>query len=115
MDHFIPILLVIGSAYLGLGAVFAVCFVLIGVSRIDPVASGAPVSFRLLLFPGAAALWPLLLARWLRRAPPPPPAHPARERIERTRMMLAGPAAYWAAVLLAWFVLVIASRSGASP
>jgi hypothetical protein len=48
------------------GAVFAVAFVLFGIHRIDPVAGHATVGFRLIVMPGAAALWPLLLGRWLR-------------------------------------------------
>jgi len=48
------------------GAVFAVAFVISGIHRVDPVADHAPVGFRLIVMPGAAALWPLLLGRWLR-------------------------------------------------
>src|SRR5258707_10691713 len=33
---------------------------------IDASAKGAPVFFRFLILPGAAALWPVLLGRWLR-------------------------------------------------
>ncbi len=48
------------------GAVFAVAFVISGIHRIDPIANHARVGFRLIVMPGAAALWPLLLGRWLR-------------------------------------------------
>ena len=48
------------------GAVFAVAFVLFGIHRIDPVAEHAPLGFRLIVIPGVAALWPLLLGRWWR-------------------------------------------------
>ena len=48
------------------GAVFAAAFVIFGIHRVDPVAEHAPVGFRLIVLPGAAALWPLLLARWIR-------------------------------------------------
>jgi len=47
------------------GAVFAVAFVLFGIHRIDPVAEHSPIGFRLIVIPGVAALWPLLLTRWL--------------------------------------------------
>jgi hypothetical protein len=50
-----------------IGAVFAAVFVIFGIHRVDPVAEGAPFSFRLIVVPGVAALWPLLLARWIRR------------------------------------------------
>jgi hypothetical protein len=56
------------GAYLAAGVVFAIAFVVIGVSRIDPAARGAPFGFRLLILPGSAALWPMLLTKWLRTA-----------------------------------------------
>lgn len=59
------------GSYLAAGLVFALAFVTAGVQRVDPAARGAPWGFRLLILPGAAALWPLLLARWVRGAPPP--------------------------------------------
>jgi hypothetical protein len=54
------------SAYCLLGLLFGVCFVTVGVSRLDPMARGTGPGFRLLILPGAAVLWPLLLYRWLR-------------------------------------------------
>ena len=63
-------LLVDGLAAYGLaGLVFAVVFVTMGIQRVDSVAEHAPLGFRLIVLPGAAALWPLLLVRWLRAAP----------------------------------------------
>jgi hypothetical protein len=53
------------SVYAGLGLAFAVAFVAVGVQRVDPVAEHAPLGFRLIILPGAAALWPLLLVRWI--------------------------------------------------
>ena len=55
------------ACYATLGVVFAIWFVFRGVERFDPVAQGGPVSFRLLILPGSAALWPLLLIRCLRQ------------------------------------------------
>jgi hypothetical protein len=54
------------GAYAAAGLIFAATFVIWGVERVDPAAHGAPVGFRLLILPGCAALWPLLLGRWLR-------------------------------------------------
>ena len=51
-------------AYGAIGTVVALAFVLVGVERVDPSAAGA-VAFRPLLLPGAALLWPLVLARWV--------------------------------------------------
>ena len=52
--------------YAALGAVFATAFVTAGVQRIDPNSSGSGIVFRLLILPGSAAFWPLLLTRWIR-------------------------------------------------
>jgi hypothetical protein len=56
------------SAYAAAGILFAVAFITAGVQRIDPAARGTGAGFRLLILPGAAALWPLLLRRWLEGA-----------------------------------------------
>lgn len=55
----------IGTAYGVLGVVFAIAFVSNGISRVDHGAKGAPWLFRLLILPGAATLWPWMLARWI--------------------------------------------------
>ncbi len=55
--------------YVGLGVLFALYFATKGVSKLDPTAEGAPLGFRMLMLPGAAALWPLLMAKLLRDAP----------------------------------------------
>ncbi|KAA0231388.1 hypothetical protein EDS67_02240 [candidate division KSB1 bacterium] len=65
----------ITGIYLALGILFAVLFVWRGAGKIDPSAKQATAGFRLMIFPGAAALWPLLLWRWLRRS-----SHPPQER-----------------------------------
>jgi hypothetical protein len=50
------------ALYVGLGLATALAFVIFGVTRVQdaPVTIGA----RALIFPGAAALWPLVLVRW---------------------------------------------------
>lgn len=53
------------ALYAAAGAVFAVAFLLLGITRIDNGAKGAGLGFRLLLIPGLIALWPLMLIRWL--------------------------------------------------
>ena len=58
-------------AYAAVGLIFAVAFVLRGANAIDPVARDGTWGFRLLILPGSAALWPLLLSRWLRGAQAP--------------------------------------------
>jgi hypothetical protein len=54
------------------GLVFALPFVTRGVGRIDPTAKSGTIGFRILIIPGAVALWPLLLSRWMRGRSAPP-------------------------------------------
>lgn len=51
--------------YVGIGLVFALLFVTLGVSRVDPAAQGAPWGFRLIILPGTIALWPVMLLKWI--------------------------------------------------
>ena len=58
-------IVVIGAGiYLLPGVLFALPFVLRGAGRIDRAAVEGSLGFRLLIVPGAIALWPLLLQRW---------------------------------------------------
>ena len=52
--------------YLAAGFVFAVFFVWRGARQIDGMAKGISLQTRLLLLPGSAALWPVLLWKWLK-------------------------------------------------
>ena len=62
----------LASAYAAAGLAFGLAFAAAGAARLDPAARGASFGFRILVIPGAAALWPVLLRRWLRgdRTPP---------------------------------------------
>jgi hypothetical protein len=60
------------SLYAALGVVFAVVFVCVGVKRFDAQAVGTGLGFRVLIFPGSVAFWPLLLRRWARGIVEPP-------------------------------------------
>jgi len=53
------------AAYAMLGVVFAAAFVSVGIATVDPVARGASAGFRMMIFPGVTALWPLFLMRWI--------------------------------------------------
>jgi len=57
--------------YLAIGGIFAVVFVTFGIARVDPSAAASTWGFRAIVAPGVAALWPLLLRRWIRGATPP--------------------------------------------
>jgi hypothetical protein len=62
------ILLGVG-AYAAVGLVFALVFVLVGVGRVDAGAKGAGFLFRALILPASAALWPVMLVKWIRAKP----------------------------------------------
>lgn len=66
------LIVLVAGAYAGVGLLFAIVFVIAGARRIDPVAAGGTWGFRLLILPGAAALWPYLALRWARGASAPP-------------------------------------------
>lgn len=73
----------VAGVYLGVGAVFAAAFALRGCQRIDPVAATGTWGFRIAIVPGAAALWPLLLRRWLAGERHPPPERNAHRDAAR--------------------------------
>ena len=54
------------ALYAAIGVATALAFVTFGVTRVQParVSLGA----RILILPGAAALWPYVLMRWLKAA-----------------------------------------------
>ncbi|HET7679119.1 MAG TPA: hypothetical protein VFK79_03175 [Xanthobacteraceae bacterium] len=61
------ILLAAAAFYAAAGIVVAFAFAAFGVTRVlrDPVT--VTVGARFLLIPGAAALWPLVLRRWIQQ------------------------------------------------
>jgi hypothetical protein len=69
MDVIAAIVFGVLVIYVAIGLLAGLAFVVVGVARVQsaPVTIGA----RILLLPGATALWPLVLARWFssRRAP----------------------------------------------
>lgn len=77
----IPILLALVGAYLAVGLLFAVPFVLKGVQSIDDDAVGAGFGFRLFILPGTVMLWPILALRWARGAQPPLEKTPHKRQV----------------------------------
>ncbi len=60
------ILVAVAGGYLVAGIGFGVLFVLRGAQQLESAATDATPGFRVLAFPGAVTLWPLLLVRLLR-------------------------------------------------
>lgn len=58
------LLLTVAGIYALAGALFAIPFAWRGAGTVEPVAREGTRGFRLLILPGAATLWPLLLYRW---------------------------------------------------
>ncbi len=59
------------TVYIACGLAFSLFFVWRGAGRVDPAARSAGWGFRLIVLPGVAALWPVLLRRWIAGRPPP--------------------------------------------
>ena len=52
--------------YFLIGLIFAIAFFFIGYKKINPEANGSKIRVRLLWFPGAMAIWPILSYKWLK-------------------------------------------------
>jgi hypothetical protein len=61
-------IVLLSTAYAAAGLLFGIVFVFRGVQAIDPAANGSGVAFRLIILPGCAALWPVLLVRWFKES-----------------------------------------------
>jgi hypothetical protein len=77
------VLVAVAGIYLALGLLFAVPFSLAGAAKIDPGAREGTWGFKLIVLPGAVALWPLLLRRWIAGRPEPPAESNAHRRAAR--------------------------------
>ena len=60
------------ATYLVCGMVFAAVFLWRWVGRLDPLAAHGTFGFRMLVFPGVTALWPLFVMRLVRGDNEPP-------------------------------------------
>jgi hypothetical protein len=59
------IVLTVLGLYAAAGVAIGLAFVAFGVTRVLPEPMPVTLGARILLFPGAAALWPYVLVRWL--------------------------------------------------
>ena len=65
-------LLVTGiGIYFAIGLLVALVFVFGGAKKIDPGAAGMPIQARLIILPGIAGLWPLMLTKLFTQSEPP--------------------------------------------
>ena len=54
------------ALYAATGVAIAAAFLVFGVTRVLPEPAAVTLGARIMLFPGAAALWPYVLTRWLK-------------------------------------------------
>jgi hypothetical protein len=66
----VHIILLTVVVYLAAGLVFAIPFVVKGVTKIDKGAAGSSWGFRLIILPGTIVFWPWLLKKWLKTLKP---------------------------------------------
>ena len=64
MEMMIDIALIIVAVYLLSGLVFAIAFLLKGLTVVDEGAHGASIGFRIIIIPGVIVFWPFLLYKW---------------------------------------------------
>jgi len=65
MESIISILLAIFGIYLILGFLFAIIFLLKGITTVDPNTKGSSLFFKILIFPGLCLLWVFMLSKWM--------------------------------------------------
>ncbi len=66
METVISIFLTLLGAYFLVGVLFALYFVFVGATRLDPLMKETKQVVRVLLFPGVIATWPFLLRKLLK-------------------------------------------------
>ena len=71
------------TIYLAIGIVLAPAIAFLGVRSIDPAARDGTRGFQVLIMPGLAILWPLMVIRVLRGGPPPEEHNAHRDAARR--------------------------------
>jgi hypothetical protein len=66
MEKFIYIFIYAIQIYLLIGLLFTIVFLFKGLTKVDVNATGTKIGFKLLILPGAIALWPILLYKWIK-------------------------------------------------
>jgi len=62
----IGIIISIVGLYILCGILFAIPFIIKGVTTIDQGARGTKLGFRIIILPGTIIFWPLLLKKWIK-------------------------------------------------
>lgn len=67
MEEIIQLLVYAVLIYLIIGVLFSFFFYHKGMSKIDEIATGSTIGFKLIAFPGIVVFWPFLLGKWLKQ------------------------------------------------
>jgi hypothetical protein len=62
----VQVIIRIVEIYIACGIVFALPFVIKGVTGVDEGTYGTKLGFRLIILPGTIIFWPLLLSKWVK-------------------------------------------------
>jgi len=62
----VQIIIWIVEIYILCGILFAVPFIIKGVTEVDEGTHGTKLGFRLIIIPGTIMFWPLLLSKWIK-------------------------------------------------
>lgn len=66
MESIVLFLVYLLQVYLLLGMLFSILFIWKGLTKVDPATQGSSIWFKLIIFPGLCAFWPLLLFKWIK-------------------------------------------------
>ena len=62
----VQILISIIGIYFLFGFLFAIAFVIRGITAVDEGTHGTKLGFRLIIIPGTIVFWPLLSSKWIK-------------------------------------------------
>lgn len=57
--------------YAAAGLIIALLYAIFGAAKIDPAAKGMPLQARVIIMPGVALLWPVMLVKLFTQKAPP--------------------------------------------
>lgn len=62
--NILELILITLAAYLGLGIIIACLYLIKAIHKVDQTAISTSLGFKLIIFPGLAMLWPIMLMKW---------------------------------------------------
>jgi hypothetical protein len=62
----VEIILLVVAAYLAVGVVFVIPFLVKGLTKVNSSAQGGTIGFKIIIIPGVIVFWPVLLSKWVK-------------------------------------------------